>query len=108
MMRISREALKEMIDRDEDQFTLVDAREEKAFEKEHIPGAISIPSSQLGENALGRLDKDETIVTYCSNIHCEACTIAAEKLEKYGYERVMVFKGGLKNWKDAGYATEKA
>ncbi len=108
MMRISREALKEMIDRDDDQFRLIDAREERAFEKEHIPGAISIPASHLGENALGRIGKDVTIVTYCSNVHCEASTIAAEKLEKYGYERVMVFKGGLKNWKNAGYVTEKA
>jgi rhodanese-related sulfurtransferase len=51
--------------------------------------------------------RESTIVTYCSSFDCEASTIAAKKLESYGFKNVLEFKGGLKDWKEAGYATEK-
>jgi rhodanese-related sulfurtransferase len=46
-------------------------------------------------------------VTYCSSFECEASTIAAQKLDKYGFKNVLEFKGGLEDWKKAGYPTEK-
>jgi rhodanese-related sulfurtransferase len=51
--------------------------------------------------------KTETFVTYCSSFECEASTVAAKKLEKYGFKKVLEFKGGLKDWKAAKYPTEK-
>jgi len=95
-----------MMDGKED-FILVDARRHEGFEKEHIPGAVKIPSDRLGEHIVRQFDKNRTIVTYCSGWSCESSTIAAKKLEKYGFTKVFDFKGGLENWKEAGYDTEK-
>jgi rhodanese-related sulfurtransferase len=47
-------------------FILVDARDRASYEKEHIPGAISMPPGEIEEN-FGRLDKSKEIVTYCWN-----------------------------------------
>ncbi len=106
MRQITREELKGMIDRKE-RFVLIDARKHEAFDKEHIPGANSIPADHLGTHILEDVKKDETIVTYCSSFTCESSTIAAKKLEKYGYKKVLEFKGGLADWKEAGNPTEK-
>ncbi len=106
MKQITREELKAMMDSKES-FILIDARKHEAFDKEHIPGANSIPSDHLGPHITDDIKKDETIVTYCSSFTCEASTIAANKLEKYGYKNVLEFKGGLADWKEAGYSTEK-
>lgn len=47
-------------------FILVDARDRASYEKEHIPGAISMPPDEIEQN-FGRLDKSKEIVTYCWN-----------------------------------------
>ena len=106
MKQITREVLKDMIDKDVD-FILIDARKHAGYDDEHLPGAIPIPSDRMGENHVRQYKKDRTMVTYCSSFECESSTIAAQKLEKYGFKKVLEFKGGLKDWKDAGYPTEK-
>jgi rhodanese-related sulfurtransferase len=106
MKKITREVLKNMMDTNVD-FVLIDARGHEAFDKEHLPGAVSIPSDHLGEHLLKNYKKDRTIVTYCSSFECTASTIAAEKLEKYGFRNILEFKGGLADWKGKGYPTEK-
>ena len=106
MKKVTREELKAMMDRS-DPFILLDARGGDAFRTEHLPGAVSVPSDRVGRHILPGLKEDDTIVTYCSSFDCEASTVAAEKLEKYGFKKVLEFKGGLKDWKGAGYATER-
>lgn len=106
MRAITREELKEMIDRG-DGVRLMDARAHDAFEAEHLPGAVSMPSDHIGPHALSGLSRSEKVVTYCSSFKCEASEIAARKLEKYGFEQVLRFEGGLKDWKEAGYPTER-
>jgi rhodanese-related sulfurtransferase len=106
MKQITREYLKNMMDTDVD-FVLIDARGHEGYAKEHLPGALSIPSDYLGQHLLRDHKKHRTFVTYCSNFECEASTIAAQKLDKYGFKNVLEFKGGLEDWKKAGYPTEK-
>jgi len=106
LRQITREILKNMIDK-ELNFLLIDARGHEAYDKEHIPGAVSIPSDHLDEHLLTGHRKTETLVTYCSSFECEASTVAAKKLEKYGFKKVLQFKGGIKDWKGAKYPTEK-
>jgi 3-mercaptopyruvate sulfurtransferase SseA len=43
----------------------VDVRDAGSYDKSHIPGALLIPLSQLGEH-LGELDKSIWIITYCT------------------------------------------
>jgi len=106
VIKITREELKGMMDRSE-KFVLIDARNPKAYAEEHLPGAVSHPSEKLAPSVIEEIDKEETVVTYCSSFTCEASTIAATKLEKFGYRKVLQFKGGLADWKAAGYPTEK-
>ena len=47
-------------------FVLVDARDRASYEREHIPGAISMPPEEIEAN-YGRLDKSKEHVTYCWN-----------------------------------------
>ena len=106
MKKITREYLKNMMDTDVD-FVLIDARGHEAYAKEHLPRAISIPSDHLGEHLLREHKKNRAFVTYCSSFECEASTVAAKKLDKFGFKTVLEFKGGLEDWKKAGYPTEK-
>lgn len=106
MHRLTREELKGMMDRG-DAFVLIDARGHGAYKAEHLPGAVSVPSDHVGKHLLEGLEKTDTIITYCSSFACEASGIAAEKLRRYGFTDVREFSGGLKDWKEAGYPTEK-
>jgi rhodanese-related sulfurtransferase len=106
MREISAKVLKEMIDKDVD-FVLIDARAHESYDIEHLPGALSMPSDHLGEHVLADYKKERTIVTYCTGWSCGASSVAAQKLEKFGFKKVLLFKGGLEDWKKAGYATQK-
>jgi rhodanese-related sulfurtransferase len=103
---ITRDELKNMMDA-KVPFTLIDARTHGGYEKEHLPGAIRIPADHLGEHLVNDHKKTETFVTYCTDLKCESSTIAAKKLEKFGFIKVFDFKGGIEDWKKAGYPTEK-
>jgi len=106
MRLIKNEELKNMMEMHVP-FVLIDARSHEEYEKGHLPGAESIPSYHLGKQVLNRHKKTDTIVTYCTDFDCEASTIAARKLENLGFTRVVEFKGGIKDWKEAGYPIEK-
>lgn len=85
---------------------LVDVLGTESYEKEHIPGAISIPLVELERKAARLLDKNDTVVVYCASFDCKASTTAAEKLSSLGYKFVLDYKGGLKDYKEGGLALE--
>ncbi len=62
---------------------------------------LLIPFNRIGEHR-ANLPKDEgaKIVVYCMT--GPMGDIAAEKLVKMGYERVIHFQGGMRAWKKAG------
>ncbi len=90
-----------------EKFKLVEALPGESYRKGHIPGAINIPVDELGRVAGKNLKKTDTIVVYCANYVCHASTMAAEKLQKMGYKKVLDFKGGKKSWVDAGLELKK-
>jgi len=56
------------------------------------------------ENALqARFDRDRTVVLYCASYDCPASTEAAKRLMRMGFTSVFDYKGGLEEWKRAGY-----
>jgi len=85
-------------------FKLVDVLDKEHYGKEHIKNAISLSFNEIEEDAKNLLDKKEKIVVYCASFECQASTKAAQKLQALGYENVLVYKGGLKDYKDAGFA----
>ncbi len=61
---ISREELKEKMDRG-DEFFLVDTLEEQYYRHSHLPGAINIPLEEIERAPEEISDKGAEIVVYC-------------------------------------------
>lgn len=102
---IDLETLKAKIDRGEE-FHLVETLMPKEYEKWHLPGAINVHFNKIGKYAREEFDPEDEIVVYCHDEECRASGIAAEKLEKMGYEKVYHFGGGKAAWDQAGYPKE--
>jgi rhodanese-related sulfurtransferase len=102
MNLISREELKEKLDRGDD-FKLVMALSDWAFQTKHIPGSINVSRpDQVQDN----LDLNEEIVVYCANPVCTASVMAYHTLTSHGYKNVRRYAGGLEDWETAGYPLE--
>jgi rhodanese-related sulfurtransferase len=84
---------------------VVDARGSDAYDREHIPGAISVPHRGISQDLLAGLSTLPTYVAYCDGIGCSASTKTAVKLASSGF-RVKELIGGLDWWKRDGHATE--
>ncbi|MET9532203.1 MULTISPECIES: rhodanese-like domain-containing protein [unclassified Streptomyces] len=84
---------------------VVDGRSSESYDREHIPGAISIPHRSISQDSLASLSKTPLYVAYCDGIGCNASTKTALKLATSGF-RVKELIGGLDWWKRDGHATE--
>jgi len=102
MKTISREELKEKLDHKED-FRLVMALAEWAYQAKHIPGSIHFATMK---EAIQSLNKDDEIVVYCSDENCIASTALGQLLARNGYSHVLHYSGGLQDWEMAGYPLE--
>ena len=75
---------------------ILDTREQDEFDEGHIPGAILIPYTEIGDKAETMIpDKDAQILVYCRS--GRRSKIASEALSKLGYTDVKEF-GGIINW----------
>ena len=46
---------------------VVDVLPADAYQEEHLAGAISLPLTELTEDAAARLNKDQPVVVYCND-----------------------------------------
>ena len=85
---------------------IIDARPYKKFLGETIPGAISIPDTDLPALA-GRYPADKTtpIITFCGGYACHKSHVIANDLIAKGYTNVKVYAAGMPEWKKLGKAT---
>ncbi len=102
MKLISREELKEKLDSGDD-FKLVMALGEWAYQAKHIPGSLHFNTIEEGLKAL---DPNDEIVVYCSNVTCVASVAAYRHLRDQGYKHVRRYAGGVQDWEEAGYPLE--
>jgi rhodanese-related sulfurtransferase len=102
MKLITREELKEKLDKGED-VKLVFALGEWQYRAKHIPGSLYFHKL---EEALKVLDQSDEIIVYCSNPACPASIFAYHFLVEQGYNNVRRYAGGLVDWEDAGYPLE--
>jgi len=80
---------------------LGDVREKDEWNAGHITGAVHVPKSYLEQWAEDRLpEKDKTTVLYCAAGVRSA--MAADTLQKLGYQNVISMAGGFNRWKDSG------
>ena len=76
---------------------VLDTRDAESFAKEHIPGAVNIPTDVL-PGRLPELPKDKEIVPYCWSVVCHLATRAALFLAQEGFV-VHELAGGIEYWK---------
>lgn len=101
-VQADREALLESVRHGD--LLMVDVRPVEEYEAGHIPGAISMPLSEL-EQRLPELPKDREIVTYCRGTYCLLALQAVEMLREHGY-RALFLEEGVREMASAGIMPE--
>lgn len=77
-------------------YQLLDVRQPKEYEQQHLPGAILIPVNEISSR-LGELDKNKATLVYCHNgIRSKA---AAQLLQGNGFDTVYNIRGGIRAWR---------
>jgi len=93
--------VKRMLDNQED-FVLVDVREESEWHDGHLPSAIHLSKGIIERDIEKTIpDPNKKIVLYCGGGFRSA--MAADNLQKMGYTHVISMDGGFKGWKKADY-----
>jgi rhodanese-related sulfurtransferase len=97
--------VKKRLDRG-DKFILVDVREESEYAKDHLPGAIHMGKGVIERDAEQKVpDVNAEMVLYCGGGFRSA--LAADSLQKMGYNNVISMDGGIRGWREKGYPLTK-
>jgi rhodanese-related sulfurtransferase len=83
---------------------VLDVRPSEEYAAGHIPGAVSVPISEL-KARLKELPKGKEIVAYCRGPYCIMSIDAVELLRKRGYRAVRMEQGVL-DWRARGWRIE--
>lgn len=82
---------------------VLDMREREAYEQGHVPRARLLPRGQLELRVNDELpDPTRRILTCCE--FGRISTLAAATLQQMGFQRAVALDGGMKAWREAGYA----
>jgi rhodanese-related sulfurtransferase len=92
--------LKDKIDRSE-KLIILDAREINEYKVSHIKNSIYAGYDKFNKNCVSGVDKNATIVVYCS-VGYRSEKIA-EKIKKMGYKEVYNLYGGIFKWINSGF-----
>ncbi len=85
-----------------DEVILLDVRPVVEYEAAHIPGAISLPWTEVAQRQQ-ELPPDKTIVAYCRGPYCVYADEALADLAQAGWQ-VARLEEGVLEWREAGYA----
>ena len=88
---------------------LLDARPAADFRAGHLPRAQSLPFELAPEMLAGMqvpLARNQALLTYCARNDCDEGLELALLLRQQGYTNVMLFPGGLHEWRAGGGAVE--
>ncbi|AHH98187.1 metalloregulator ArsR/SmtB family transcription factor [Kutzneria viridogrisea] len=76
---------------------VLDVRSAAEYERDHVPGAVSLPASQLRQR-LAELPTDVEIVAYCGGPYCVVSPKAVRLLREHGH-RARPLDGGFARWR---------
>jgi rhodanese-related sulfurtransferase len=97
--------VKAKLDRKE-KFLLVDVREESEYATDHLPSAVHLGKGIIERDVEARVpDQDTPMVLYCGGGFRSA--LAADNLQKMGYTQVLSMDGGIRGWREKGFALTK-
>jgi len=80
---------------------VLDVRPPDEYTAGHIPGAVSLPISEL-EERLRELPRDREIVAYCRGPYCLFSCQAVERLRSHGF-RAHRMEEGVAEWEERGF-----
>lgn len=80
--------------------TVIDVRPREEYEAGHIPGALSVPVSELPRR-LKEIPKSREVIAYCRGPYCVYSVDALAILRKHGY-RARRAEDGLPGWRTEG------
>ena len=82
-------------DKTDDNFIIVDIRDDASYDEAHIPGAINIPLNELGYQVFS-LNNTKDIIVYCfTGVTSE---VACQILVNAGFKDVYNMTDGIKAW----------
>ncbi len=97
--------IKSRLDR-KDKFVLVDVREDREFDADHLPGAVHLGKGIIERDIEAKYPAlDTELVLYCGGGFRSA--LAADNLQKMGYTNVISMDGGIRGWREKAYPLEK-
>ena len=97
--------VKKRLDRG-DKFVLVDVREDREYDADHIVGAVHLGKGVIERDIEAKYpDLDTELVLYCGGGFRSA--LAADNLQKMGYKNVISMDGGIRGWREKNYPLEK-
>lgn len=97
--------VKAKLDRGE-KILLVDVREESEYAVDHLPGAVHLGKGTIERDIEDRVpDQNTPMVLYCGGGFRSA--LAADNLQKMGYTKVLSMDGGIRGWREKGFALTK-
>ena len=85
----------------EGEVVVLDVRPPDEYAAGHIPGAVSLPISEL-EEQLRDLPRDREIVAYCRGPYCLFSREAVERLRSHGL-RARRMEEGVADWEERGF-----
>lgn len=89
-----------------EKFHFVDVREDNEWEAGRAKGAKHIGKGIIERDIEALIpEKEAEIVLYCGGGYRSA--LAAEVLQRMGYQRVISMMGGIKAWREKNYPEEK-
>lgn len=97
--------LKHTLEAGKEELVVLDVRERDSFEEGHIPGARLLPRGQLELRVNQELSDPTVRILVC----CEfgrISTLATATLRQMGFFGAVALDGGMKAWREAGYAVQ--
>lgn len=89
-----------------EKLVLVDVREDREWEKGHLPGAVHIGRGVLERDIEAAFpDKEAPLVLQCGGGFRSA--LSCDNLQRMGYTRVMSLDGGYRGWIERGLPVEE-
>ncbi len=80
---------------------LLDARPLADYDRGHLPGALSLPQTELDtyyEQVLPLLTPEQPLLIYCSGHECDESFLLSIYLREQGFTNVALFVGGYATW----------
>jgi len=92
--------------RDDPSTLVLDARLDAAYRQGHIPGAVSLPVVEFFvkfADLRARIAAAGLVIVYCIDPACPDGRSLGDLLQAQGIRKVMLFDGGIEEWRRRGY-----